>query len=152
MVFVAAGLLAIYGGLPWWSMLGIALGLLVLALGTLNWVAKSIAARITPRSEAYHSLTTVIEAGRELRTRVSELQAEPPESEAKQWDTRIEDWTAKAERTVERVAPFRVGIFKVDYLISDYPGYGMGRPRRIAVWEYDLESRLERLLYIRATL
>ena len=149
---VGSLLLALLTHAPWWSVLLILAGLLGLTIGFLNWLARTVASRLTPRSEAYYALTRVIEAGRDLRQRLSELDGEPVEDERERWEVRLKDWQNDADRTVERVAPFRLLAFQVDEIITYYPGVTKGRPETLAKWEYDLEKTLDRLLYIRVTL
>lgn len=152
-IFVATGLLAVYGGLPWWSMLGIGLGLLMLAMGVLNWIAKTTAARMAPQSEAYHDLTMVIEDGRRLRERLNDLREEPSEDDKSHWKLRLDTWSEDADAVVARVAPFRLAAFRLEFLTVDVPWKPKAdRPKTVGEWEADLEYTLERLLYIRVTL
>ena len=149
---VGVGLLAAYSDLPWWSVAVICVGLFMIGAGVANFLVASVARRVAPRSEAYHALTNVIESGRRLRERLSQLETEPSVEEQKRWTLRVETWTEDANDTVRRFAPFRMGSFLVDTLIVDYPGRATGRPEMIARWEYEVESVLERLLLVRITL
>ncbi len=147
-----AGILAAISGLPTWSIGVIAVGLFFVGLGVVNALAVAISGRLVPRSEPYHALTRVIEDGRRLRERLSALDTDPTEQEQAEWTVRLKDWNDAADATVARVAPFRLAAFRVDLIIADYPGRRQGRPKQIAQWELDVETTLERLLYIRVTL
>jgi hypothetical protein len=151
-VGVAAGLLAAYSTMPGWSIAVICAGLFIVGAGMSNYLVTTIARRVTPRSEAYHALTTVIESGRRLRQRYSELDADPDPDEDAKWEFRFRTWEEDAADVVRRVAPFRLAAFQVDPVVVGYPGTRTGRPSRIARWELNVETTLERLLYIRATL
>lgn len=149
---VGAALLAAYSDFPWWAITIIGAGLFLIGGGVGNFLAAGVARRVAPQSEAYHALTNVIESGRRLRHRLSELNADPAEEERARWDLRLKTWQEDAEDVVQRVTPFRLAAFRVDVIISDYPGRRLGRPERVAGWELDVETTLERLLYIRVTL
>lgn len=129
------------------------LGLFLIGAGIANALARAVARRITPQSEAYHDLTNVIESGRRLRARLSELHDEPNEEDEARWKLRLDTWSEDADAVVQRVAPFRLAAFRLEFLTVDVPWKPKAdRPKAVGEWEADLEYTLERLLYIRVTL
>jgi hypothetical protein len=149
---VVTAVLSVASGWPTPLVVLIGIGVLLISLGIINALVMTISSRLVPRSEPYHALTQVIEDGRRWRERLSRLDSDPVGEELAAWKVRLKDWHEDADNTVQRVAPLRLSAYLVDNIIADSPGHKRGRPEQVAQWELDLESTLERLLYLRITL